>query len=246
MGSSVRDGLCSLYENHEIDKACPIPPKGMILIPAGEFKYGPRDNSVRWSSIESLPNFFIDKYEVTAKQYKECVDAGTCKDKDFGSGDEYTYNNPEKQDHPINFVSWYGAQAYCTWKGKRLPTEKEWEKAARGVDGRVYPWGNESPTCDYAVINSAKRSEPTAPGCGTNATMPVGSKPKGNSPYGVSDLSGNVAEWTSSSKTHKNSRVYRGGSMTNRSFSASLSSSDNDLLLPTRHMAKTIGFRCAQ
>ncbi len=88
--------------------------------------------------------------------------------------------------HPVNEVTWNGARAYCAWRGARLPTEAEWEAAARGRDGRVYPWGNQPPTPERAVF--ARRS---------NETEPVGSHPAGATPEGVHDLAGNVAEWTS-------------------------------------------------
>ena len=86
----------------------------------------------------------------------------------------------------MNCVDWNQASAFCTWSGKRLCTESEWEKAARGTDGRLYPWGNEGVSCAYAVTDDK---------CGVHGTLPVGSKPAGASPYGALDMAANVAEW---------------------------------------------------
>ncbi|HSA34562.1 MAG TPA: SUMF1/EgtB/PvdO family nonheme iron enzyme, partial [bacterium] len=107
------------------------------------------------------------------------------------------YDAEGKKDQPMNCVTWYGADAYCKWIGGRLPTEAEWEKAARGTAGRKYPWGNEpAVSCDYAVMGPHNDSTGEYDdGCGTGGTMPVGSKPNGVSPYGAYDMIGNVWEW---------------------------------------------------
>ncbi len=96
-----------------------------------------------------------------------------------------------KTQHPINCINWAMASSYCAYAGKRLCTEAEWEKAARGTDGRKYPWGNADATCDYAVMTLMDL------GCGTGSTIAVGSKPSGASPYGALDMAGNVYEWVS-------------------------------------------------
>lgn len=136
----------------------------------------------------TVPTFRIDRFEVTVAQYRACVDAGACF-APVGAGDGCNWGVVGRERHPVNCASWDQARAYCRWAGKRLCSESEWEKAARGTDGRLYPWGDERPTCKYAVM--AEKDD----GCGTHSTMAVGAKPAGASPYGVMDLAGNVAEW---------------------------------------------------
>lgn len=148
----------------------------MVYIPAGEFLMGTsRYRNEKPEHVVYLDAYWIDRYEVTNAQYRQCIEAGEC------SGDVEDY--PE-DDYPAVYVTWYEAEAYCIWAGGRLPTEAEWEKAARGIKEQDYPWGDESPNCELA--NSA--------GCEGN-TMPVGSYPEGASPYGVMDMAGNVWEW---------------------------------------------------
>jgi formylglycine-generating enzyme required for sulfatase activity len=136
----------------------------------------------------TVPAFYIDRTEVTVAAYGKCEAAGEC-------GTPSTYSSScnwgvsGKEQHPVNCVSWNEADTYCKWTGKRLCTEAEWEKAARGTDGRKYPWGNDTATCDYAVMYASGY------GCGEASTWEVGKKPKGASPYGLLDMSGNVGEW---------------------------------------------------
>jgi formylglycine-generating enzyme required for sulfatase activity len=126
-----------------------------------------------------LDEYWIDRTEVTNAQYRWCVEAGACT-----APVCETYDDAAKSDHPVVCVSWYDAQAYCKWAGRRLPTEAEWEKAARGTDGRAYPWGNDSPDCIKAQYG----------GCAGD-TVAVGTKPAGVTPYGALDMAGNVWEW---------------------------------------------------
>ena len=130
-----------------------------------------------------LNAFYIDKYEVTNFQYKQFIDATGRATPAYWNDEKY--NQPNQ---PVVGITWHDAVAYAKWAGKRLPTEAEWEKAARGIDGRRYPWGNE---WDSLKCNS------DIGGDGYQYTAPVGSFPAGVSPYGVMDMIGNVWEYTS-------------------------------------------------
>jgi len=157
----------------------------MILIPAGEFimgsPEGEGDDDEHPQHTVFLDAFYIDKYEVTNAQYKQFMDAtGHRAPRDWRDG---RFNQPEQ---PVLNVSWEDAKAYAEWAGKRLPTEAQWEKAARGADGRKYPWGNE---WDGSKCNSS------GGGDGYEYTAPVGSFTAGASPYGMMDMVGNVWEW---------------------------------------------------
>ncbi|BDD12559.1 hypothetical protein FUAX_49910 (plasmid) [Fulvitalea axinellae] len=171
----------------------------MVTVPAGKFTMGCDANIdpvCFYTSNEQLhtvylDEFQIDKYEVTFKRYQKCVDAGVCTPPAIGGALNYGW--PGVDLFPVNGVTWFQAKEFCEWEGKRLPTEAEWEKAARGTDKRTYPWGNESPSCEYAVMD---RPNAGFLGCGTGNTLNVGSKPKGASPYGALDMAGNLWEWT--------------------------------------------------
>ncbi len=142
---------------------------------------------------EEIDDFYIMKTEVTVAQYQECVEAGICWHNVENIGPLCNGNKENMSDHPINCVSWYQASAYCAWIGARLPSEAEWEYAARsGGKDILFPWGNEEPTCEHAAFD-----EKPAINCGKwkGSTAPVCSHPKGNSAQGVCDLSGNVIEW---------------------------------------------------
>ena len=140
-----------------------------------------------------LDVFEIDAAEVTVAQYQLCVEQGACSAPPAAWVD-CTSGKGGKEEFPVNCVDWHQAKAYCEWMGKRLCTEAEWEKAARGTQGLKYPWGNETATCQFAVMNDGSGS-----GCGTGWPMQVGSKPSGVSPYGAVDMSANITEWVADS-----------------------------------------------
>jgi formylglycine-generating enzyme required for sulfatase activity len=166
--------------------------KTMVRVPAGEFLYG--DKKVK----KSLPEFWIDKTPVTNAEYARFIAETKQNPPGHWKGKE-----PSKHvaDHPVAHISWNEAVAYAKWAGKRLPTEEEWEKAARGVDGRKYPWGDQPPTSELCNFNR-----------NIGGTTPVGRySPQGDSPYGCVDMSGNVWECTVSDY-NKGTKVLRGGS----------------------------------
>ena len=159
---------------------------GMIQIPAGSFAMG-ADNGLHDEDPEhqvEMSTYWIDKYEVTTAQYLACVDDGECDE--AGTLGKCNAGNAGRSDHPINCVNWEQARAYCEHAEKRLPTEAEWEKAARGTDGRRFPWGD-TPTPHMGLLNYDGNE---------GKTVPVGSHPDGASFYGAHDMSGNVMEWT--------------------------------------------------
>lgn len=160
---------------------------GMVLVPAGEFIMGRDDgySDEKPAHRVYIDAYCIDLYEVTVDAFKSCVESGPCRPP-TSMGDGYTWEKPGLESHPINDVHWFNAATYCKWAGKRLPTEAEWEKAARGTDGRRYPWGNEF------KANSANAHEFRDL---AGYTAPVGSYASDVSPYGVFDMFGNVQEW---------------------------------------------------
>jgi len=231
----------------------------MVLVPEGEFTMGSNDGDNDEQPVHQvyLETYHIDKYEVTNASYKTCVDAGVCDEPTNAS----EYNNSKYDQHPVVYVSWKMANEYCDWRGAKLPTEAEWEKAARGMDGRTYPWGNEfdgnnanfcDSSCSYAWAD--KNSDD-----GYATTSPVGSYLYGVSPYGAYDMAGNVWEWVAdwyygdyySSSPEANpigpesgdNRVMRGSAW---------NLSDDSLRSPNRNVYNpanayfNIGFRCSR
>lgn len=184
----------------------PVDGANMVYVPAGEFIMGidekegdiiARDLGYKngdelwaWEAFPkhkvNLPGYFIDKYEVTVKRWQTYVKAtGYSKTREETTRH---FDKPDEQRLPVGEIFWEEAKQYAQWAGKALPTEAQWEKAARGTDGRLYPWGNEAPTPDYGHF-------------GTKGKLPllyttVGKYPKGGSPYGAMDMLGNQYEWT--------------------------------------------------
>lgn len=188
-GTLCVDGVC-------VAGSCVSVPEGMVLVPGGPFDMGcndPADDCLYENASPyhpaDVPTFAIDMQETTADEYKSCVTDGACTEPSTVDG-LGTFASVETKLHPVNYADWSQAEAYCSWGGKRLCSEAEWEKAARGTDGRKYPWDETVATCTYAILKHTQLD-----GCGTSETWPVGAKPAGNSPYGAMDMIGNVSEW---------------------------------------------------
>ncbi len=215
----------------------------MILIPAGPFTYGVTQKEVRRIVIslkapmaeiyrtevpkvtKNLESFYIDRFEVTNEQYSRFV-----RETNHRAPRYLRYPQLNGSRQPVVGVGWGDAQAYCSWAGKRLPSEEEWEKAARGSDGRTWPWGNQP---DPSRYNGRKQAN--------YAPVNVGSFPSGDSPYGLSDMAGNV--WEMTSGTWKGSaKAMRGGSFLNPvgdvRVTVRWAASDED------RGANWLGFRC--
>lgn len=195
----------------------------MAMLPGGSYAMGETNQPT------TVQPFLLDVTEVTVEAYRACVQARRCAKVKGGGGPT----------HPVVNVSWRDAVAFCEWRGARLPTEEEWEWAARGAErGTTYPWGNELPVnqlCWDGIGNTRKALK-------LERTCPVGSYPGGDSPQGVKDLSGNVWEWTASADG--GSRLNRGGGWANANpeyLSAILRFRSSPTL-----RGDYLGFRCAK
>ena len=236
----------------------------MARVPAGEFIMGSDDGPQEERPLHKikLGEFFIDRNQVTNGQFAEFLNgAGT-----QGAGGEKYYDSDDNDarihrragkwradaDHekrPVVEVSWFGALAFCAWTGKRLPTEAEWEKAARGADARKFPWGDEPPDKSRAHFNA-----------GWNDFRDVGSMAKGASPYGVLDMAGNGWEWVSSAYspypyntadgredlTREQVRGTRGGGQDSPAEELRTTERGRRLSRNFRSGHHNIGFRCAR
>lgn len=233
----------------------------MVLIPSGPFIMGSDerdgiigidvgvDETPRHQVI--LPPYEIDRFEVTNHQYELFVEATHHR---IPSEPRFPlfykwengHPNPDQNEYPVNYVDFDDAASYCSWKGKRLPTEAEWEKAARGTDGRKWPWGNQF---DKKKCNTDESR--------LNWTVPVDSLPEGASPYGVMGMCGNLAEWTSSwyqpypgnnlkrEAFGETLKVVRGGAWSLPAHPFSRTSHRSYAVKPSKRH-RSIGFRCAR
>ncbi len=212
----------------------PEAPSQMVHVQAGEFIIGwdKEDKTVKIS----MGAFYIDKYEVTNDDYKKFVDATGHRAPKHPGKSEYNIwegNNfpPGLARHPVVNVSWADAVAYARWSGKRLPSETEWEKAARGTDGRLYPWGNRFERNNCNSSESKRRG-----------TSPVGNYPYGASPYGCFDMAGNACEWTSTLYDTKHKwHLACGGSWKDGGGRVTTVARSNPITA-----SPTVGFRCVK
>jgi formylglycine-generating enzyme required for sulfatase activity len=226
----------------------------IVLIPEGEFTMGsnPKDDPYFWGAeapahTVHLDSFWIYRTEVTQGMYQKCVDQKACPFPDrIDDPVAKQYGNPRFSDYPVVMVTWEAASSYCQWAGARLPTEAEWEKAARGTDGRLFPWGNDPNPDGHAIFSAT-------------STSPVGSLPYGASPYSAFDMAGNVLEWVNDyfdssyyqysplvnphGPSSGSRRVIRGGAFTQEEL-AGLRTVARASLRP-RDSKISVGFRCA-
>lgn len=225
----------------------PIPvPENMALIPSGTFTMGSTNRSDEAPEHQvTLSNYFIDRFEVSNARYAVCVEAGACTiPARRGSFTRSSYfDNPDFANYPVVFVTWEQADAFCTFEGKRLPTEAEWEFAAGGPDELQWPWGS----AFDATLSAASAGD----------TQPIDAYPDGVSPFGIFNMAGNVGEWvadryaryTAEAQTDPigpeagNARVFRGGSFgnTDRTFYTTTRRFNQG----QRFFIEDIGFRCA-
>lgn len=226
----------------------------MVLIPGGEVMLGTDTGGYNEGPARSefVDAFWIDRYEVTNVQYQEFVDATGHRKP--GPPSRYAKRLAQLRgpNQPVTYVSWNDARAYCEWRGKRLPTEVEWEKAVRGIDGRLWPWGNHF---DPSFANFGGHADQF------EATSPVGIFPKDRSVFGVYDGAGNLMEWVddwyverprihndheeivSQAADYGSYKVLRGGGYTSRGIDLRIT--NRSFMVPD-FRDETIGFRCAR
>jgi len=256
----------------------PIDGVKLVCVPAGEFLMGAAENDPLAQANEKpqhkvyLNAYWIDSTEVTNVNFGKCLAAGVCHPKVYDETNPKTYIpysvHPDYQNYPAFLYEFDAPTNYCQWVGRRLPTEAEWEKAARGTDGRLYPWGNTLDctranyySCEAATHNATPN--PTGPRCGEQRldckTTPVDAYPAGASPYGALNMAGNVWEWVADwyqPNYYSNSpvrnprgpttgeyRVIRGGGA--NSVSQELRATERDSGMPVHYLDGQLGFRCA-
>lgn len=224
----------------------------MILIPSGTFIMGSNEGEENEFPEHEvyLDDFWMDKTEVTNAMYYECIKSGECEAplSDGFIAPKDHYMDSSRADFPVVFTSWENADNYCQWANRRLPTEAEWEKAARGTDGRIYPWGNQPPNPELLNFNLQ-----------FGDLMKVGSFPQGASPYGVLDMAGNALEWVSdwyydhyyeisptenpTGPSEGDLRISRGGGFYQNDYEVRVTLRFS--LTPWYNQSSDFGFRCA-
>jgi len=236
----------SVYERVEPPQGVKVP-EDMVYVPPGQFIMGEKDN-IRITRLKE--GFFIDKYTVTNAQFceflnergnqqeggKEWIDLVRSRNERCRikrDGERFAVESGF-EDHPVIYVTWYGVSEYAQWAGKRLPADEEWEKAARGIDGRVYPWGNEFDKKKCNIDES-----------GIDHTTPVKKHQEGRSPHGCLDMAGNVWEWTDSwyDEGKEEFKVLRGSSWDDLRNAARCASRDG---YSPEFRFSSYGFRCAR
>ena len=296
-GNGIVEGAesCDDANTEDLDGCSPTctfaPPEGMVTIEGGNFWMGcnpatlgdgPSCESLGADALPlhevDLGTYFIDRYEVSVSDYQGCVAQGGCEAPEVPSQEQSqwvaqcNWLHPERTNHPMNFVTWEQADAFCAWRGARLPTEAEWEKAARGgcalhltcsEAALSWPWGlwptpwadKGSDICEFAHLGGPCEGEAL---CCAEITAEVGSHPSGASPYGVHDMTGNVSEWVSDwydadyyadspssapqGPEEGEVRVHRGASFLSSSLGDTLTSVRN----PGEPLPPAMGFRCAR
>ena len=248
----------------------PVDGAEFVLVPAGEFLMGsePGKDPYFWGAEGPEHTVYLDEYwiyrsEVTNGMYQACVEEQKCPRPQYLNSVDVAdyYGNPEYDDYPVIHVTFAHAQAYCNWVGGKLPSEAQWEKAARGSEGYMFPWGDDTPDadlvnlCDSSCARGSERENHFSDGY--PGTSPVGSYPNGASPYGVLDMAGNVWEWTFdwfqptyySISPEENplgpssgtTRTIRGGSWFNPTSGVRAAARTS---LTPKKVLDTLGFRC--
>ena len=176
-------------------KISPIDGMAMVYVQDGPFKMGSTDfNDSQPVHIVNISAFWIDQTDVTNSMYAKCVSAGICQSPTYTYSDKRPsyYGDPQFDNYPVIYVDWYMANTYCQWTGRRLPTEAEWEKAARGTDERIYPWGN---SAGCVLANYYGNGNGSGSDYCVADTTEAWKHPDGTSLYGAYDMAGNVWQW---------------------------------------------------
>ncbi len=227
-----------------------------IHLVGGTYAMGSESGNIRERPVHdvTVPSFMMTKTQITTSRYEDCVIAGACTEPSTHTN-QCNWNDPGYEEHPINCVTWFQAADFCAWVGGRLPSEAEWEYAARsGGQDITYPWGNATATCEYAAMNEGEGS-----GCETGRTSEVCSRPSGNTLQGLCDMAGNVWEWIQDwyhpdyegapddgnawEDPAGSQRVLRGGAIDNTAWS--VRTTHRGFMAPA-NVAGNNGFRCVR